>query len=313
MKRRNNCCRCSTTTCRGRTSCRSCDRTWRSPPRTCCACRRCSLRACNVVLPSDSHVFHPLAFLLAYYKLPLQQRNVTRRLMGCESYQSPQDTWQLCHALQGPRTEAGLHNNISVGITYLEAWLGGNGCIPVHNLMEDAATAEIARTQVCGAVRPRGTAGAVPRPLTRCPLPRRVRCQYAAPCVSRRAAGCAHVQEAGTARQRSMHSSDLPMMSQLSVLACFTQSLSARRITRCRRNQIHSAIPLQSCRHRGLLGITYMRTHIWTRCVVKAAARQPLRYGQHRLSSHGMMAFLARARCGNGSSTARRCSRATSR
>jgi malate synthase len=35
-----------------------------------------------------------------------------------------------------------------VGITYLEAWLGGNGCIPVHNLMEDAATAEISRTQV---------------------------------------------------------------------------------------------------------------------------------------------------------------------
>ena len=55
--------------------------------------------------------------------------------------------------LQGPRTETGLHNNISVGITYLEAWLGGNGCIPVHNLMEDAATAEIARTQVCGALR----------------------------------------------------------------------------------------------------------------------------------------------------------------
>ena len=51
--------------------------------------------------------------------------------------------------MQGPRTETGLHNNISVGITYLEAWLGGNGCIPVHNLMEDAATAEIARTQVC--------------------------------------------------------------------------------------------------------------------------------------------------------------------
>jgi malate synthase len=49
---------------------------------------------------------------------------------------------------QGPRTEAGLRTNISVGLTYLEAWLGGNGCIPIHNMMEDAATAEIARTQV---------------------------------------------------------------------------------------------------------------------------------------------------------------------
>jgi malate synthase len=38
---------------------------------------------------------------------------------------------------------AALRNNISVSIQYLEAWLGGNGCVPLHNLMEDAATAEI--------------------------------------------------------------------------------------------------------------------------------------------------------------------------
>lgn len=49
--------------------------------------------------------------------------------------------------MQGPRTEAGLRTNISVGLTYTEAWLGGNGCIPIHGMMEDAATAEIARTQ----------------------------------------------------------------------------------------------------------------------------------------------------------------------
>lgn len=49
---------------------------------------------------------------------------------------------------KGPRTEKGLRVNISVGLTYLEAWLGGNGCIPIHGMMEDAATAEIARTQV---------------------------------------------------------------------------------------------------------------------------------------------------------------------
>lgn len=49
---------------------------------------------------------------------------------------------------QGNRTEACLRNNISVGVQYLEAWLGGMGCVPLHNLMEDAATAEIGRTQV---------------------------------------------------------------------------------------------------------------------------------------------------------------------
>jgi malate synthase len=47
-----------------------------------------------------------------------------------------------------PITEAGLRNNISVGIQYLAAWLAGNGCVPVYNLMEDAATAEISRSQI---------------------------------------------------------------------------------------------------------------------------------------------------------------------
>ncbi len=48
----------------------------------------------------------------------------------------------------GPITEAGLHNNISVGLQYLEAWLRGTGCVPINHLMEDAATAEIARSQL---------------------------------------------------------------------------------------------------------------------------------------------------------------------
>lgn len=48
----------------------------------------------------------------------------------------------------GVATEAGLRNNIAVGIGYLESWLRGQGCVPLFNLMEDAATAEIARTQV---------------------------------------------------------------------------------------------------------------------------------------------------------------------
>ena len=49
---------------------------------------------------------------------------------------------------EGSFTEAGLRNNINVGVQYTEAWLRGNGCVPLHNLMEDAATAEISRTQV---------------------------------------------------------------------------------------------------------------------------------------------------------------------
>ena len=48
----------------------------------------------------------------------------------------------------GDITEAGLRWNIDVGIQYLEAWLRGNGCVPIYNLMEDAATAEICRAQV---------------------------------------------------------------------------------------------------------------------------------------------------------------------
>ena len=48
----------------------------------------------------------------------------------------------------GTRTEAGLRLNVRVGIQYLEAWLGGQGAVPIYNLMEDAATAEISRTQI---------------------------------------------------------------------------------------------------------------------------------------------------------------------
>jgi malate synthase len=49
---------------------------------------------------------------------------------------------------EGPITEQGLRTNISVGVQYLEAWLGGLACVPLYNLMEDAATAEISRAQV---------------------------------------------------------------------------------------------------------------------------------------------------------------------
>jgi malate synthase len=51
-------------------------------------------------------------------------------------------------ATPGAATVAGLRNNVSVALQYLAAWLGGNGAVAIFNLMEDAATAEIARSQV---------------------------------------------------------------------------------------------------------------------------------------------------------------------
>ena len=49
---------------------------------------------------------------------------------------------------QQPITENGLRININIGLQYLGAWLAGTGCVPIYNLMEDAATAEISRAQI---------------------------------------------------------------------------------------------------------------------------------------------------------------------
>ncbi len=54
----------------------------------------------------------------------------------------------LLRPAKGTVTEAGLATNLEVGIRYLSAWLRGSGCVPIHNLMEDAATAEICRAQL---------------------------------------------------------------------------------------------------------------------------------------------------------------------
>jgi malate synthase len=54
----------------------------------------------------------------------------------------------LLRVHDGTRTDAGLRHNVRVGVQYIEAWLRGNGCVPIYNLMEDAATAEISRAQV---------------------------------------------------------------------------------------------------------------------------------------------------------------------
>ncbi|MDE2624950.1 MAG: malate synthase A [Betaproteobacteria bacterium] len=54
----------------------------------------------------------------------------------------------LAFSPRAPITEAGLRMNINIGLQYLGSWLAGTGCVPIHHLMEDAATAEISRAQI---------------------------------------------------------------------------------------------------------------------------------------------------------------------
>ena len=72
-------------------------------------------------------------------------RNQIRRPLEQQSAITADDLLQVP---QGAITEAGLRRNIDVALQYLESWLHGNGCVPIDNLMEDAATAEISRTQL---------------------------------------------------------------------------------------------------------------------------------------------------------------------
>jgi malate synthase len=63
----------------------------------------------------------------------------------------------LAFSPQGPVTEAGLRTNIGVALQYVGVWLGGQGCVPINHLMEDAATAEISRSQIWQWIRsPKG-------------------------------------------------------------------------------------------------------------------------------------------------------------
>lgn len=55
---------------------------------------------------------------------------------------------ELLEVHEGTKTEAGFRENIRVGVQYIEAWLNGRGAVPIYNLMEDAATAEISRSQI---------------------------------------------------------------------------------------------------------------------------------------------------------------------
>jgi len=74
----------------------------------------------------------------------MKEPNQIKRPLG-EVHVTPKD---LLAVTEGKITEAGLKWNIDVGLQYLESWLRGNGCVPIYNLMEDAATAEICRSQV---------------------------------------------------------------------------------------------------------------------------------------------------------------------
>ncbi|MBV7317134.1 malate synthase A [Shewanella sp. NIFS-20-20] len=55
---------------------------------------------------------------------------------------------ELLAPCEGERTEEGMRLNLRIALQYIEAWIGGNGCVPIYGLMEDAATAEISRTSI---------------------------------------------------------------------------------------------------------------------------------------------------------------------
>jgi malate synthase len=99
---------------------------------------------------SDGHdgtwVAHPGLVQIAkdvFDRLMPKQNQVSKRLPGLQVRRD--DLYELP---KGAITEAGLRANIRVGVQYIGAWLRGNGCVPLYNLMEDAATAEISRTQI---------------------------------------------------------------------------------------------------------------------------------------------------------------------
>jgi malate synthase len=86
----------------------------------------------------DAHMFGPNQ---------IHRRNPELQITAADLLQVP----------EGPITPEGLQTNVAVGVRYLESWLRGQGCVPIFNLMEDAATAEISRAQIWQWIRhPRG-------------------------------------------------------------------------------------------------------------------------------------------------------------
>jgi malate synthase len=98
--------------------------------------------------------------------VPVAQAEFDAHLAGPNQLQvipGPVDPDQLLAVPTGPRTEAGLRQNLRVGIRYLESWLRGQGCVAIYGLMEDAATAEISRMQVWQWIRHEAEIGTLGR------------------------------------------------------------------------------------------------------------------------------------------------------
>ncbi len=93
----------------------------------------------------------PVALEVFNARMPrANQRDVLREDVSV----APSD---LLKVPAGTITEGGLRINVNVGLRYLESWLRGTGCVPIFNLMEDAATCEISRTQIWQWIKhPRG-------------------------------------------------------------------------------------------------------------------------------------------------------------
>jgi malate synthase len=72
----------------------------------------------------------------------------TNQLDVSRSEDAPITAAELLEPCEGERTEAGMRHNIRVALQYIEAWISGNGCVPIYGLMEDAATAEISRASI---------------------------------------------------------------------------------------------------------------------------------------------------------------------
>ncbi|HEX6504013.1 MAG TPA: malate synthase A [Terriglobales bacterium] len=108
----------------------------------------------------------------------------------------------LLAVTEGEITEQGLQWNIDVGLQYLESWLRGSGCVPIYNLMEDAATAEICRAQVWQWVR-HGAKLNDGRPVTQDMVRKTIAEQ-------KRKLGGARMEEAAKIYEEMMTSADFP-------------------------------------------------------------------------------------------------------
>jgi len=117
-----------------------------------------------------------------------------------EVHITPKD---LLAVTEGKITEQGLKWNIDVGLQYVESWLRGNGCVPIYNLMEDAATAEICRAQVWQWVRHGARLSDDGRPITQ---------EMVRACIAeqKKKLTGARAEDAGAIFDRMMTSADFP-------------------------------------------------------------------------------------------------------